>query len=501
MATTIEYFGVLSPQIILLIFALVCPALDLWLKMRKGIAYWSLLGFGMVGILETLALYPGTHNLVSFLSFSATSAPTTEVFDISAFSQLFTIVFVFVGALVVYSSPQYIKNERNQGEYYALVLIAVIGMSFVATAADLIVIFIGIEIAGIASYALTGFQKTVKRSTEAAMKYFIIGGFSSAITLFGISMIYGAGGTTNLRLLGNVLTTGGGLDAIVILGIAMIIVGLGFKIAAVPFHMWAPDVDEGAPTTITALLAAGSKKMGVAAFFKLFLVALFAFKINWDVAIGIIAILTMTVGNLIAIQQTSVKRMLAYSSIAQAGYILIAIPVATDYAVAGGLLHVITHAAMKSGAFFVLVAISVVGMGEKLDDFNGLNKRSPYLAFAMAMFVLSLAGIPPLAGFYSKFVLFSAAIQASGTTNWLVWLAIAGILNSALSLFYYAKIIKCMYVNESPNKDRIKIPTSVGIVVLIALLATIIIGLYPDPFVNAALGAAHGLNGLLPLGR
>jgi len=501
MATAIEYFGILAPQIILLIFALVCPALALWLKMRKGIAYWSLIGLAAVGILEALALYPGTRDMVSFLVFSPGSAPVTEVFDVSAFSQLFTIVFVFVGALVVLASPEYIKNERNHGEYYALILIAVMGMSFVATSADLIVIFIGIEIAGIASYVLTGFQKTVKRSTEAAMKYFIIGGFSSAITLFGMAMIYGTGGSTNLRELGSTLTVGGGLDGIVLLGIAMIIVGLGFKIAAVPFHMWAPDVYEGAPTTITALLAAGSKKMGVAAFFKIFLVALFAFKIDWDMAIGIIAVLTMTVGNLLAIQQTSVKRMLAYSSIAQAGYILIAIPVGTDYAVAGGILHVITHAAMKSGAFFVLVALAVVGMGESIKDFSGLNKRSPFLAFSMAIFVLSLAGIPPLAGFYSKFVLFSAAIEGSGVTQWLVWLAVAGILNSALSLFYYARIIKVMYFEESTSTERMRIPRYVAAAVGVALIATIVIGLYPEPFISAALGAAQGLSGLLPLGR
>jgi NADH-quinone oxidoreductase subunit N len=501
LATAIEYFGILAPQLILLIFALICPALDLWLKMRKGIAYWTLLGFGIVGVLEVLALYPGTQQLVPFLTFAQGSAPTTEVFSVNAFSQLFTIVFVFVGALVTFASPQYIKNEKNHGEYYALILLAVIGMSFVATAADLVVIFLGIEIAGIASYVLTGFQKSVKRSTEAATKYFIIGGFSSAISLFGIAVIYGAGGSTNLAVLGNTLVMGTGMDAIVLLGIGMIIVGLGFKIAAVPFHMWAPDVYEGAPTTITALLAAGSKKMGVAALFKLFLVALFAFKIDWDMAVGIIAVLTMTVGNLIAIQQTSVKRMLAYSSIAQAGYILIAIPVGTDYAVAGGILHVITHAAMKSGAFFVLVAIAVVGMGEKLDDLKGLSRRAPFLAFAMAIFVLSLAGIPPLAGFYSKFVLFSAAIEASGATQWLVWLAVAGILNSALSLFYYAKIIKTMYIDEGGSKEKIRVPASVMAVVCVALAATVIIGLYPEPFVNAAMGAAGSLNGLLPLGR
>jgi proton-translocating NADH-quinone oxidoreductase chain N len=497
--TTIEYFSVMLPQIILLLFALVCPALDLWLKMRRGIAYWAMIGLGIVGILETLALVPETRGLVTFMFWA--SPPATQVFEIGAFSQLFTIVFVFVGGLVAYASPPYIKDEKHHGEYYALLLIAVTGMSFVATAADLIVIFVGLEIAGISSYALTGFQKTVKRSTEAAMKYFIVGGFSSAITLFAFSMIYGAGGSTNLRQLGSSIIAGGPFDPIVLLGIALVIVGLGFKIAAVPFHMWAPDVYEGAPTTISALLAAGSKKMGVAALFKLFLVALIAVKVEWDVAIGIIAILTMTVGNVIALQQTSVKRMLAYSSIAQAGYILIAIPVAAvpgiaDYAVAGGILHVITHAAMKSGAFLVLVALAVVGLGEDLRDFNGLSKRSPVLAFAMAIFVLSLAGIPPLAGFYSKFVLFSAAVfGAAGEYSWLIWLAVAGILNSALSLFYYAKIIKYMYVNPAEQPGKLKIPASVMSVVLIAMIATILIGVYPEPFLEAALGAAGALLG------
>lgn len=499
MTTAAEYFGVLMPQIILLIFAMVCPALDLWLKMRRGIAIWTIIGLSIVGLIETLALIPSTSDLVSFLSW--TNEPQTQIFAISAFSMVFTIVFAFVGGLVALASPKYIENDKNHGEYYALLLIAVTGMSFVATAGDLIVIFLGLEIASISSYALTGFQKSVRRSSEAAMKYFIVGGFSSAITLFGISFIYGAGGTTNLEQLG---AMGTDYAPIVMMGIVMLIVGLGFKIAAVPFHMWAPDVYEGAPTPITSLLAAGSKKMGVAALFKIFLVALLAFKANWDLAIGIIAILTMTVGNLIAIQQTSVKRMLAYSSIAQAGYILIALPVATEYAVAGGVLHVVTHAAMKAGAFIVIGALTIAGLGETLRDFDGLKVRSPFLAFAMAIFVLSLAGIPPLAGFYSKFVLFSSAIfeaSAVGGHSWLVWLAVAGILNSALSLFYYARIIKSMYVHDAPTTVRITIPPLVKLAVLIALIATIVIGIYPEPFIDGAMEAAGALNELLPIGR
>ncbi|HDP96631.1 MAG TPA: NADH-quinone oxidoreductase subunit N [Euryarchaeota archaeon] len=510
-ATAAEYFGVLMPQILLLIFALLCPALDLWLKMRRGIAYWVIIGLTIVGVMEILALIPETQNLVPFLFWE--QPPETSIFAVNAFSMVFTVVFVFVGALVAFVSPDYIKRERNHGEYYALLLIAVTGMSFVATAGDLIVIFLGLEIAGISSYALTGFQKSVKRSTEAAMKYFIVGGFSSAISLFGMSLLYGAGGTTNLTELG---AMGAEYGPIVLLGIAMLIIGLGFKIAAVPFHMWAPDVYEGAPTSITALLAAASKKMGIAALFKIFIVALLAYKAQWDLAIGIIAILTMTVGNLVAIQQNSVKRMLAYSSIAQAGYILIALPVwavydpsspelvrISEYAVAGGILHVITHAAMKSGAFFVILALTVRGFGENLKDFDGLSKRAPFLALAMAIFVLSLAGIPPLAGFYSKFVLFSAAIFGSsepGGASWLVWLAIAGILNSALSLFYYARIIKSMYIHNPQSQDRIKVPPLIQAAIVIAMIVTVFIGLYPEPFLEGALEAARALNGLLPIG-
>jgi len=256
-------------------------------------------------------------------------------------------------------------------------------------------------------------------------------------------------------------------------------------------------VYEGSPTPISGMLAAASKKMGFAAFFKIFLIGIVVTKADWEVAAGALAIITMTVGNLIAISQTSIKRMLAYSSIAQAGYILIVLPVGTQYAVAGGLFHIFTHAFMKSGAFMVVAAMGAVAIGEKLEDFKGLNKRSPFLAFSMTLMLLSLAGIPPLAGFASKFVVFSSAVYASISPgpSWLVWLAIAGVLNSALSLYYYARVIKYMYVDPGPA-ERIRIKPMIGLAVGIAAIMIVVVGVYPQPVIdlcNRAAGVFLGL--------
>jgi len=269
----------------------------------------------------------------------------------------------------------------------------------------------------------------------------------------------------------------------------------------VPFHMWAPDVYEGAPTPISGLLAAASKKMGFAAFFKVFLIGLIVTKTDWQFAMAALAIITMTVGNLVAVSQTSIKRMLAYSSVAQAGYLLIALPVATQYAVAGGLFHILTHAFMKSGAFMVVAAMGTVAIGEKLDDFKGLSRRSPFLAIAMTLFLLSLAGIPPLAGFASKFVLFSSSVYQSFEPgeSWLIWLAIAGVLNSALSLYYYARVIKYMYMVKGGAEEKVKVPPMLTVSIVFAVVMVVGIGLFPEPFINACITAAERFTDL-PLG-
>ena len=477
------------PQLLLVLFALLMPALDYWLKDKRILAFAALipmLGYGLA--------------LVTWTIGGRWEPPETGIplIEVNLFSGTFALAFVAVGIIVVLSSPDFIRGERNHGEYYSLILLAVTGMTVVALATDLVVLFIGLEIAGIASFALSGFSKKERRSAEAATKYFIVGGFSSALTLFAISLFYGVSGTTDIAAMGSqmeaMFSSVEGTRSVATLATVMLIAGLGFKIAAVPFHMWAPDVYEGAPTPISGLLAAASKKMGVAAMFKIFLVGIIVTKSDWDVAIAVIAIVTMTVGNLIAISQANIKRMLAYSSIAQAGYILIVLPVGTEYAVAGGLFHVLTHAFMKSGAFMVVAALAVRGVGERLDDYKGLSRRSPFLAVAMTLFLLSLAGIPPLAGFASKFVLFSSAVYASidPGPSWLLWLAVAGVLNSALSLYYYARVIKNMYMEKGPE-ERVTVPKMTGVAILIALIMTIVLGIYFDAVVELCQEAAGSL--------
>ena len=486
-----NYLESLMPQLVLIVFALVLPALDYLFKDKRVLALVSL-----VPLVSLVILLVGWL----FLDVWAMSTSMIDLIEVNAFSGLFMLVFLFVGIVVVLGSPEFIRTDRNQGEYYSLILLAITGMTIVAESTDLIALFVGLEIAGISSFALSGFRKTEKRSAEAATKYFIIGGFSSALTLFAITLIYGIAGTTRIVGIEPILAGNpAGIDAepMLILASVLLMAGLGFKIAMVPFHMWAPDVYEGAPTPISGLLAAASKKMGFAALFKIFLIGMILTKTDWEVAIAALAIITMTVGNLIAVSQTNIKRMLAYSSIAQAGYILIVLPVGTQYALAGGLLHILTHAFMKSGAFMVVAAMGAIAIGERLDGFKGLSKRSPFLALTMTLFLLSLAGIPPLAGFASKFVLFSSSVYASidPGPSWLVWLAVAGVLNSALSLYYYARVIKYMYMEKGPE-TTVKVTPILTVAILFAVVMVVGIGLFPDPFVEACRTAAEAFAGL-----
>lgn len=495
--TVLNMLEPFMPQLILVLFALLVPALDYLFKDKRLLAVATLMP--LVGVALAVVAW-------MFLDVWTPPASSIGLVEIDLFSGLFTLVFLSVGIIVVLTSADFVRKDRNQGEYYALLLLAVTGMTLVAEATDLFVIFVGLEIAGISSFALSGFRKREKRSSEAATKYFIIGGFSSALTLFAISLFYGVAGTTSISALGPAMdamfSSFEGMDSVATLATVLILAGFGFKVAAVPFHMWAPDVYEGAPTPISGLLAAASKKMGFAAFFKVFLMGLMVTKTDWDIAIALLAILTMTVGNLIAVSQTNIKRMLAYSSIAQAGYLLIALPVGTQYALAGAMFHIMTHAFMKSGAFMVVAGMGSAAIGEKLEDFKGLGKRSPFLAISMALFLLSLAGIPPLAGFASKFVLFSSAVYGSidPGPSWLIWLAVAAVLNSALSLYYYARVIRYMYMDSPASEEKVKAPRWTMVAILIALAMTVLLGLFFDATLDVCLRAAEAFTDL-PLGQ
>lgn len=475
----------LSPvysEMIVLLIAIAIPAIFFATRSEK-----------LLGIISAVGVIVAMIPLITFyISGSEPVVFEGGLIRLDAFAVAFKLVFLAVALYVIIASVRYVRGERHLAEYYSLILLATLGMMLVASSLDLITLFVGLELASICSYALVGFRKFDKRGMEAAVKYFIIGAFSSAISLYGISLIYGIAGSTGFAEIGTSLATASGMDPAILLSTGMLIAGFGFKVAIIPFHMWAPDVYEGAPTTITAMLASGSKKMGFVALFKIFLIGLIAVKADWDVIVAIIAMMTMTLGNLIAISQSNIKRMLAYSSIAQAGYILIALPVGTEYAVAGGIFHIVTHAFMKGGAFIAVAALSTVTFGESISDYKGLAKRSPFLAFSMSVLLLSLAGIPPLSGFASKFWLFSSAVDAAATPGhaWLLWLAVFGVINSAISLYYYVRVIKYMYV-ESGSGESIRLPGSMVIAISITLIATIIIGIYPSPVLDLCREAAR----------
>jgi proton-translocating NADH-quinone oxidoreductase chain N len=475
------------PEIIVALFAILVPAVGLLSKSSSKVcAAFSLVGVGLA-FLDVFMFVLDNHAAVSL---------DGNLLTLDQFSALFMMIFLAVAFYVILASARFIQEDKHQPEFYSLILLATVGMMIVASSNDLITLFVGIELTSISSYALVAFRKTDPKGAEAAVKYFIIGGLSSGLTLFGISLLYGIAHTTTFAGIGQAVTMNSPMQSVIFLALVMIVAGFGFKVAIVPFHMWAPDVYEGAPTTVTAMLAGGSKKMGFIALFKILLIGLFAIKSNWDLLIGIVAIATMTVGNLAAISQTNIKRMLAYSSIAQAGYILIAIPVGTEYALSAGIMQIMTHAFMKGGAFLIVATLSTVAVGESISNYKGLAKRAPFMAFGMTVLLFSLAGIPPLAGFFSKFVLFSAPIQESAVAGneWMLWLAVAAIINSAISLYYYVRVVKYMYVDEpeeGTSTERLKLPVSMVAAVAICVGMVILIGVWPDPFFSAAQNAAH----------
>ena len=468
----------IMPQVILILAAVIVPVFGF--GKRKGITAWL-----------SLAAVTAALVVTGYLIYDGYTGSFMDLFVFNEFTALMMMIFLLVLFLVVLISLTESENRKHSGEYFSLLFMATVGMTFVAGATDLITLFVGIELASISSYALVAFRKNDPRSAEAAVKYLIIGGVSTAISLYGMSLLYGMIGTTELAAVATYLAAGD-FTWVYIVSVIMLIAGFGFKVALVPFHAWAPDVYEGAPTPVATFLAAGSKKMGFIVFFKIFLIAFVAAQtvggipeLQWLFAI--LAGVTMTVGNIIAITQTSIKRMLAYSSIAQAGYVLIVLAVATEYILAGGLFHMVTHVFMKGGAFIVVAALCARGIGEHISDYKGLSRRAPLVAFAMMLFMFSLAGIPPLAGFVSKFILFSGAVTPDGTWIWLVALAV---INSALSLYYYARVVKAMYIDKGATTERIRVPYSFKLAIAICALATIVLGLYFGPIMEICEAAA-----------
>ena len=497
-------YAVLLPAFVLVAVGGLVPLLGAF-RMRGGaLAVLSAIGIvvAMVLTVATVMPVPGLEFMPDTSAHPDGGVVSFALLDMTPFVALFDLVFLAVALLVVLGSPRYI-GQRHQGEYYSLVLLGTVGMMMVAASRDLITLFIGLELSSLCSFALAGFFKNRLDSGEAAMKYFLIGGVSAALALFGISMVYGLTGGTSFADLQSLdggafesPSAGYTLRAFVWV---LLLAGFGYKVAIVPFHNYAVDVYEGSPNTVAGFLSAGSKQMGFAALFKVFLLGLIAVKANWDIVVGLLAIVTMIVGNVVALQQTNMKRMLAYSSIGQAGYILLALAVGTEYALAGGFFHIITYAIMSAGAFLALAAAATWGIGEELSDWKGIARRAPFLGVAMAAFMLSFAGVPPLAGFASKFVLFAGTIQAaSSATATMATLyyamVIVGIVTSAISLVFYWRVIRVTWMEDKEVEGRrIQVTSAAGIAVAIALFMTFLFGVYPQPAVDLSFEAARSL--------
>lgn len=406
-------------------------------------------------------------------------------FVVDNYALFFDLVFCLAASLTLLMSMDYLETiEVRSGEYYALILFATAGMMTMAAATDLIVLFLGLEVMSIAAYVLAGIWRRELRSSEAAVKYFLLGAFATGFTLFGIALFYGAFGTTALGPVSDGLASMSGEQRVYAFGgMGLLMIGFGFKVAAVPFHAWAPDVYEGSPTSVTALMAVGVKAAAFAAFARVFLHFFGSLAVDWSGVLWIVAALTMTFGNVAALLQRNVKRMLAYSSIAHAGYILVGMVAAGSDGGAAVLYYLLAYAMMNLGAFAVVVALARKGeFHEELDDFAGLGFQHPFLGATMSIFMLSLAGIPALAGFTGKLFLFSAAVKSG-----YVGLAVIAVLNSVLSVYYYVGLLVKMYMTEGAGEaPALSHRPHLFATLLITASGTILLGIFPGWAFNLA---------------
>lgn len=480
--------SLIVPEVFLFLWSLFIFAYDLGTKRKNSdiIGYLSMIGLGITSIL--LAYY---HGGITF----------GNMFSSDGLALFFKVIFLGSAFMAIGSSfgiaSQKIKNHR--GEYYGLIMISTVGMMFLASANELIQLYVGLELVTIPLFVLAAYYKDDKVSVEAGLKYMIVGAFSSAILLYGLSILYGLTGTTDINMikinLSLVFLTYGTIGPGLLLAIMLIIAGIAFKLALVPFHMWAPDVYQGAPTPITAFLSVGSKAAGVVAFIRIFVGGFFAFAddvmkpLDWGMIIAIMAASAMIVGNITALMQHNIKRMLAFSSIAQIGYVMIGMITVTELGIASVGFYMFIYLFANMGAFAVATIFSDKTGSDSIARYASLSKSSPVLAGCMTVFMLSLAGIPPLAGFAAKYMVFAAGVEAGYT-----WLVILGLLTAVVSLYYYTNVIKVMYFTpHAESGEKITPPVAAGIVLAIGVTGLILFGIFPEAVLEFAFGTAPAL--------
>jgi NADH-quinone oxidoreductase subunit N len=472
---TFSVYQAAGPEIILLGCAIAVILLDLFIKQKYVIRYLSLAGLITAGVFSII-LWQATPQS----SFNGMLA-------VDHFAVFFKMLFLGIALLVILASADYENKFANfRSEYYALILLSTLGMMLMAAATDLISLYIALELTSISLYVLVSLLKD-KKSTEAALKYLLLGAIASAVLLYGMALVFGTTGQTQLIYIAQSFLTMGNNTPMgnpaLFMGIVLMIAGFGFKIAAVPFQMWVPDVYEGAPTTITAYLSVGSKAAGFAIILRVFFTAFsmpFSMSHDWGIIFAVLAVISMIIGNVAAIPQTNIKRMLGYSSIAQAGYLMVGL---ATFGVAmssslweerGVLFFLVSYALTNLGAFIAIIIISSKTNSDTIADYAGMGKRAPLLALALTLCLVSLIGIPPAAGFMAKFYLFSLA-----ASNGLLWLVIIAAINSVISAYYYLRVVKVMWFGEAASPE--KVPSSIApkVALVICCLGVLLLGIIP----------------------
>ncbi|MDP2999761.1 MAG: NADH-quinone oxidoreductase subunit N [Bryobacterales bacterium] len=478
--TATDHF-VLVPAIMLALFGCAILLFDFWVfpepKQRKWLLAFLALGEAFAGYgLWQQHTYIAGQGIAELTAFQGSLV-------VDGFSLFFNWMFIAAASIVALMSYRYLEVEgEHHGEYYSLILLAQCGMYFLASGADLITLFVGLELMALCFYIMVGFLRSDKRSNEAAMKYLLLGGFSSGFLAYGFSLLYGLSGSTKLSEIGVAIARRDPADPVLLLAMVTTTVGLLFKISAVPFHMWAPDAYEGAPTTVTAYLSVGSKAASIAFLLRIFLGPLASARAAWEPLLVFAAIASLTVGNLAAISQHNIKRLLAYSSISHAGYMLLGLVAGNETGIKGVAVYVLVYTFTNLGVFLVIVALRREGLvGDNIDDLAGLMHKSPGYALLMLICLLSLAGIPPTAGFIGKYYIFLSLIQAGRYV-----LAAAAALYVAVAIYYYFRIVRSMFMSDAEDAGAMETTFGVRVAAALTGLGTLGIGIFPEPFLRFA---------------
>lgn len=470
-------YVLLMPEIALAILAIVLIGLDLIVsdKAKARLAFVAIVGLGVTAGLVAVV---GTRPVESFFG----------TLRVDALSVFFQEIFLFSAALVILSSIDYLRRRsRYQGEFYVLIVFATLGATFLASSVELVTLYVALELMSISQFILAGFLKNDRASSEAGLKYLLLGALSSAVLLYGLALLYGATGVTTLAGI-RAAFAGGAVSPLAALGMALLIAGFGFKLVVVPFQMYVPDVYQGAPTPVTAFISVASKLAAFAIVLRVFMVGLIAFDHLWTALFGILAALTVTVGNVAALRQTNAKRLMGYSSIGQAGYALLGLAAARHSTTTGLLFFLIAYAVSNLGVFIAITHYSNVLGSDDLADYAGLSHRSPLMAMALTICLLSLVGLPPMVGFWSKVYLFLSVFEAG-----LIWLVIIGLLNSAIAAYYYLKIVHAIYLKPPTVARPLGRDLPLAVAMVVALVAVLVTGIVPGPFIQAADSAASVL--------